>query len=60
MQDFSIEQWKEIFVDTGLSDKDMQKWHQCFEAKYPDAHQKFLEWLGADSSRIQKIRTASR
>ena len=60
MQDFSVEQWKEVFRDAGLSDKDMQKWHCCFEKKYPDTHQHFLEWIGVDKSKIQKIRAASK
>ena len=56
----TVEQWKEVFRDTGLSDNDMEKWHQCFERKFPDAHQQFLEWLGLETSRIEKIRQAGK
>lgn len=56
----TVDQWKQIFIETGLSDNDMQKWHQVFEKKYPDGHQVFLEWIGIDKARIQEIRKSSR
>jgi len=58
MDRVTVEQWVGLFQEVGLSDGDMKKWHQLFEAKYPDAHQGFLQWLGLDAERIQKIRTA--
>ncbi len=60
MKKITVEQWKEVFRDTGLSEDDMQKWHKCFEKKYPDAHQGFLEWLGTEKSHIEEIRQASK
>ncbi len=56
----TVEQWKEVFRDTGLSDDDMQKWHHCFEKRYPDGHQDFLEWLGIETSYIEEIRQAAK
>lgn len=60
MKKVTVEQWKEVFRDTGLSDSDMKKWHQNFEKKYPDGHQSFLEWLGIENSRIKEIRQISK
>ena len=56
MEKVTVDQWKEIFTETGLSDDDMQKWHQVFEKKHPKGHQSFLEWLGIEESRIKEIR----
>ncbi len=60
MSTMTVEQWKEVFRETGLSEDDMGRWHSCFEKKYPDGHQAFLEWLGLENSRIDKIRQASK
>lgn len=56
MERVTVDQWKEIFTETGLSDDDMQKWHQVFEKKYPNGHQSFLEWLGMEKPRIEEVR----
>jgi len=56
----TVDQWKEIFRETGLSDNDMQKWHKAFEKSYPDGHQSFLEWLGVGKSHIEEIRMGSK
>ena len=56
MNSVTVEQWKEIFTETGLSDEDMEKWHQVFEKKHPEGHQSFLSWLGLTKSRITEIR----
>ena len=60
MESVTVDQWIEIFTETGLSEKDMQKWHQIFEKKYPDGHQSFLEWIGLEESRIEEIRQSSK
>lgn len=56
----TVDQWKEVFRETGLSDNDMQKWHKAFEKIYPDGHQSFLEWLGVEKSHIEEIRMGSK
>jgi hypothetical protein len=60
MGKMTVECWKEVFRDAGLTDEDMITWHRCFEKKYPDGHQGFLEWLGIDDRRIEEIRNACR
>jgi len=52
----TVEEWKGLFSDVGLSEQDMQKWHRLFESKYPQVHQSFLEWLGLDEVKIKAIR----
>ena len=52
----TVEQWKELFREIGLSPQDMEKWHRAFEKKNPQGHQSFLEWLGLDAASIAKVR----
>ena len=56
----NVEQWVELFKEVGLDDAQMMKWHRLFEAKYPEAHQNFLEWLGLPAEEVEKIRLKSR
>jgi len=60
MEKVTVDQWVEIFRETGLSDDDMQKWHKVFENKYPEGHQSFLEWLRIEPSHIKEIRQSSK
>lgn len=52
----NVTEWTELFAEIGLSDEQMQQWHGLFEAKYPEEHQRFLEWLQIDAPRIAEIR----
>ena len=54
------ERWVEIMKSSGLTDHDMQNWHQQFEAMEPEAHQEFLESLGIQSDEIIRIRNWSK
>ena len=56
MSKVTVDQWKELFREAGLSDGAMQKWHRLFEEKYPQGHQSFLEWLGLDAAQIKAVR----
>jgi len=56
MERLNVEQWVELFREIGLKDDDMRKWHRLFEAKYPEAHENFLKWLGMDTRQIEKVR----
>jgi len=55
-KEFGKNEWVELFRKTGLTDQMMEKWHQRFEAEYPDAHQSFLEWLQLSATEIEAIR----
>lgn len=60
MGKMTVAQWKEVFQDAGLSDEAMDNWHACFEKKYPEGHQDFLQWLGLNQAHIDKIRQESK
>ena len=50
------EKWVLLFREIGLEEASMTQWHQAFEARYPDGHQSFLEWLNIGESEILRIR----
>jgi hypothetical protein len=50
------ENWVLLFREVGLDDATMKRWHQVFEARYPDGHQSFLEWLQIPIDEIKHIR----
>jgi len=50
------ENWVMLFEEIGLDEATMVRWHQLFEAKIPDGHQSFLEWLQIPSDEIDRIR----
>ncbi|MCW8930360.1 MAG: hypothetical protein OQL19_09000 [Gammaproteobacteria bacterium] len=51
------EKWIVLFQDIDLDDATMMLWHKKFEARYPDEHQSFLEWLNIPNDEISQIRT---
>ena len=53
------EQWVAMFTETGLDDAMMNRWHQIFEARHPEAHQAFLQWLKIDPQEITQIRAGA-
>ena len=50
------EKWVLLFKEIGLDEATMTRWHREFEAKYPDGHQSFLEWLNIEANEIRQIR----
>jgi len=50
------EKWVLLFRKIGLDDEAMNAWHHEFEARYPNEHQSFLEWLGISKDEIKVIR----
>jgi len=56
----TVEQWVNMFEEIGLDNATMSRWHSIFEARYPGAHQSFLEWLGLSPEAVEKIRNKSR
>ncbi len=50
------EKWVLLFREIGLDDETMHRWHREFEARYPDGHQSFLEWLQISQNEIGRIR----
>lgn len=60
VQTLSKENWVDLLSSIGLGPEERLKWHQMFEQKMPQAHQKFLESLKIDTLEIEKIRHQSR
>ena len=61
MSAVTVEQWKSMFARTGLTQEQMNKWHQIFEQDNPQGHQSFLEWLKPDDVQwIAKVRNDSK
>ena len=50
------EDWVAMFREIGLNDETMTKWHILFEARHPEGHADFLNWLGLSSEEIAKVR----
>lgn len=58
--EFGKEAWVELFREIGLNEEQMHRWHGAFEARWPEAHRGFLEWLEVPEADIDRIRKASR
>jgi len=50
------DKWVQLFKEIGLDEATMIRWHREFEARYPDGHQSFLEWLNISEGEISRIR----
>jgi DNA-binding transcriptional MerR regulator len=50
--------WVELLAASGMSEKDMERWHDEFERTAPEKHQRFLELLGLPAAEIGAIRRA--
>ena len=50
------DKWVLLFQEIGLDEATMTRWHKAFEARYPDGHQSFLEWLKIPAAEISHIR----
>jgi len=56
----NVEEWVAMFEEVGLDEAKRHRWHKLFEARHPDAHQGFLEWLGLERDEIANIRAEFR
>jgi hypothetical protein len=50
------ENWVLLFREIGLNEATMKQWHRAFEARFPEGHQSFLEWLNIEENEIRRIR----
>ena len=50
------DKWVKLFLEIGLDETTMRQWHMEFEARYPEGHQSFLEWLQISQEEISQIR----
>jgi hypothetical protein len=56
---FGKQDWVALFREIGLDDATMQRWHARFEARSPEAHESFLDWLGIAPDEAAQIREKS-
>jgi hypothetical protein len=56
----NVEAWVAMFEEVGLDEAKRDRWHRLFEARHPDAHEGFLEWLGLGRDEIANIRAEFR
>jgi hypothetical protein len=56
----NVKEWVAMFEEIGLDEAKMHQWHRIFEARNPEAHQGFLEWLEIDPEEIARIRAMFR
>jgi hypothetical protein len=59
-REFGKEAWVEMFRAVGLDEATMGRWHHEFEIHWPEAHDKFLAWLGVQKDDIARVRKSAR
>ena len=59
MKKITKEQFVALLNDAGVTDAQKQKLHALFEARHPEAHEAFLQWLGVPPDAIRTIRARS-
>jgi len=52
----NVAEWVAMFEEIGLDEAKRMRWHKLFEARHPDAHQGFMEWLGISPEDIARYR----
>ena len=60
MKTISKDQFVAVLDEAGITDAQKHRLHVAFEARHPEAHAAFLQWLGLPASEIRRIREASR
>jgi hypothetical protein len=56
----NVDEWVAMFEEVGLDQPKREQWHRLFEARHPEGHQGFLEWLGLPPKEIDQIRAEFR
>lgn len=56
----TIDQFVAILEAAGVGAETRLRIHEAFESQRPEAHQAFLEWLGAGPDDVKQIRSRSR
>jgi hypothetical protein len=60
MKAITEDQFVSILNDAGITDVQKHKLHGLFEARHPQGHEAFLQWLGVPADEIRAIRKKSR
>jgi hypothetical protein len=54
------DEWIAMYEEVGLDESKRMQWHRLFEARHPEGHQAFMEWLGIPAKEIDEIRAECR
>lgn len=46
----------QLFHQVGVDEATLERWHQAFEAQYPEAHASFLGGLGLNEKQVAELR----
>lgn len=56
MDRFGVDEWVAMFEAIGIDESKRREWHRLFEERYPEAHGRFLAWLGLDEEHVRRVR----
>jgi len=60
MKTITKNQFVALLNEIGVTDAQKHRLHALFEARHPQAHEEFLQWLGLPADAIRAIRERSR
>ncbi|HUL53344.1 MAG TPA: hypothetical protein VLT83_08050 [Opitutaceae bacterium] len=60
MKTITKDQFVALLDEAGITDAQKHRLHALFEARHPEGHQAFLQWLGIPADTIRAIREKSR
>lgn len=56
MKNITKDQFSALLTEAGVTDAQKTRLHALFEQRHPEAHQKFLEFLGVSPAEVRQIR----
>jgi hypothetical protein len=59
MKTITKDQFVSILNDAGITEAQKHKLHGLFEARHPQGHEAFLQWLGLPPEEVRVIREKS-
>ncbi len=60
MKNVTKDQFVAVLNEAGITDEQKHRLHAAFEARHPEAHEAFLQWLGLPADAVRSIREKSR
>ena len=60
MKTITKDQFVAVLNDAGITDEQKHRLHAVFEARHPEAHESFLQWLALPADEVRSIRTSAR
>ena len=60
MKTITKDQFVAVLNVAGITDEQKHRLHAVFEARYPEAHESFLQWLSLPVDAVRSIREKSR